>query len=77
MNMVTDAGDKMTNRLYGVYAKDQNGRLLAYTGKAGEEWLSENLGKMFLGYSAEGAQTVADRFNRIHTSMKFQTYTPE
>lgn len=57
--------------LYGVYTVDCEGKVLAYTGKAGEQWLSENLGEMFIGYSKEGAQYKCECLMKTRPSMKF------
>jgi hypothetical protein len=67
----------MNERLYGIVATDQNGQLLAYTGRAGEGWLSPNLGEMFIGYSEEGVKYKIDIFKRQHTSLRFDSYTRE
>lgn len=67
----------MSERLYGIVAKNEKGQLLAYTGKAGEGWLSPNLGEMFIGYSEEGAKYKIDRFKLQHTTLEFSTYTRE
>ena len=48
-----------------IIGKTAEGKVVYYTGKAGDGWISDKMKDAFIGYSLEGARNKAKNFNQM------------